>query len=261
MTWLIAQILNKSPILQQASPSGTPPLSLLPADVGGHCGWEDRRFSNFIVQLVARGLDPQAAVSLKCVYVVGWAFCGQCLVGIGATQLMGQLAQPQNPSGLITAAEHIKPPERVALRLIDLAPIVIQLSGETFSLRKAWMGVWSVAFEGVGMECYLLIVGTASSASGGAAPSFTGGPIHPSHTPKMLDAECLFGPGTCLPLLDHSGLQLIEEKNARVHLINTSEIAFSPAFTVPPTQKQALTHTHTHTNTPSTTSVRCSGAS
>lgn len=42
MTWLIAQTLNKSPILQQASPSSSPPLppALLPANVGGHCGWK-----------------------------------------------------------------------------------------------------------------------------------------------------------------------------------------------------------------------------
>lgn len=41
-----------------------------------------------------------------CVYVVWWALCGQHFVGLRATQLMGQLAQPQNPSGLITAPVH-----------------------------------------------------------------------------------------------------------------------------------------------------------
>ncbi|KAK2847055.1 hypothetical protein Q5P01_010054 [Channa striata] len=97
MTWLIAQMLNKSPILQQASPSGTPLCHCCQPTWAEHCGWE-------VGVHVSNGLDPQAAASLKCVCLVGWAFCGQCLVGIGATQLMGQLAQPQNPSGLITAA-------------------------------------------------------------------------------------------------------------------------------------------------------------
>lgn len=40
MTWLIAQTLNKSPILQQASPSGTPlPPSLLAASQRGRTLW------------------------------------------------------------------------------------------------------------------------------------------------------------------------------------------------------------------------------
>lgn len=42
------------------------------------------------------------------VCVVWWALCGQCFVGLRATQLMGHLAQPQNPSGLITAP--VQPP-------------------------------------------------------------------------------------------------------------------------------------------------------
>lgn len=141
---------------------------------------------------VSKGLDPQAAVSPQCVYVDGWAHCGQRLVGLGATQLMGQLAQPQNPSGLITAPvqppssfsflpfllsllaptlpsfplppvhaanpvwhvtaplpslEHTSHPQRerpsqlAALTLIDLAPVLTQTPGETFSEREAWMGV------------------------------------------------------------------------------------------------------------------------
>lgn len=65
MTWLIAQTLNKSPILQQASPSGTPPLSLLPANVGGHCGWEGWRFSRSIVQRVAQGGFGELGMTLK----------------------------------------------------------------------------------------------------------------------------------------------------------------------------------------------------
>lgn len=140
-----------------------------------------------------RGLDLQAAVSLQCVSVDGWAHCGQRFVGLGATQLMGQLAQPQNPSGLITAPvqtpssfsflpsffpsltlnppflsslppvhaanpvwhvtaplpslEHTSHPQRkrpsqlAALTLIDLAPVLTQTPGETFSEREAWMGV------------------------------------------------------------------------------------------------------------------------
>lgn len=43
-----------------------------------------------------------------CVCVVWWALCGQRFVGLRATQLMGHLAQPQNPSGLITAP--VQPP-------------------------------------------------------------------------------------------------------------------------------------------------------
>lgn len=70
MTWLIAQTLNKSPILQQASPSCTPPPhpppSLLPANVGGQCGWEGLRFGSSIVRLVAGvGVAHKLGMMLK----------------------------------------------------------------------------------------------------------------------------------------------------------------------------------------------------
>lgn len=46
MTWLIAQTLNKSPLPAAGLPirptTPCPSLSLLPANVGGHCGCEGR---------------------------------------------------------------------------------------------------------------------------------------------------------------------------------------------------------------------------
>lgn len=59
---------------------------------------------------VSKGLNPQGAVSLQCVYVVWWALWWAAFhAGFGATQLMGQLAQTQNPSGLIRAPHHCQP--------------------------------------------------------------------------------------------------------------------------------------------------------
>lgn len=50
-----------------------------------------------------------------CVCVDGWACCGQCFLGFRATPLIGQLAQPHNPSGLITASVYpplsLSPPQ------------------------------------------------------------------------------------------------------------------------------------------------------
>lgn len=65
MTWLIAQTLNKSPILQQASPSGTPFCHCCQptwADIVAGGGW---RFSGSIVRWVAVGGSRELGMTVK----------------------------------------------------------------------------------------------------------------------------------------------------------------------------------------------------